>query len=163
MDLIKRSELSKGVLVTQGHVDDTVVGKSGNGVEGSHLLATAGGTSRDKETSVLAVEGTLGPETASRVPESLPLSREVTVTGGNSKEETIVLSQGAGRGNGVIGLGRSVHLAQDLLREGLGDLEDVSGATSSLDTGLDRLGDSADVAVGGVVDNSDLGSHCEYA
>lgn len=163
MDLIERSELGKGVLVTQGHVDDTMVGKSGNGVEGSHLLTTTGGASGDKEASVLAVKSALGPETSSRVPESLPLSREVAVTGGDSKEETVVLSQGAGRGNGVLGLGGSMHLTQDLFRESLGDLKEVSGATSSLDTGLDSLGEGADVTVGGVVDDSDLGSHCEYA
>ena len=61
------------------------------------------------------------PKAASGIDERLPLTREVTVTGGNTKEESIILLQLVVRNGGVVALGRCVHLCKDLLRECLGD------------------------------------------
>ena len=98
-----------------------MVSEGAHGGKTSGLLATALGTSRDEETSVLAPVATGGPDTAGLVPESLPLGREVTVTGGDTEQDGIVGKEVGRLGNGVAGLGRSVHLGQDLFAEGLGD------------------------------------------
>lgn len=55
------------------------------------LLATTGGTGGDEDTGVLARKGTGGPKAASCVPEGLELGGEVTVTGGDTEEETTTL------------------------------------------------------------------------
>ena len=51
----------------------------------------------------------------------LPLSGEVTVSGGNAKEVGIEGSEIGGGDQRVIRLGRSVHFREDLLRERFGD------------------------------------------
>lgn len=53
----------------------------------------------------------------------LPLSGEVAVTGGDTEDETVELSKLFRRDDGIRGLGRSVHLLQNVLREGLRDSE----------------------------------------
>ena len=70
----------------------------------------------------------------------------LTVTGGDTKEERIVLEEIGGLDGLVRRLGRGVHLGEDLLGEGLGDLEDLDLATSGLDTSLDGLSELGDVA-----------------
>jgi hypothetical protein len=51
----------------------------------------------------------------------LPLSREVTVSGGNAAKEAIIVGQFCGGDDGIVGLGGGVHLGQNLLGESLGD------------------------------------------
>lgn len=79
----------------------------------------------------------------------LPLGGEVSVSGGDAEEESIVGLEGGGilEEGDVSGLGGSVHLGEDVLGEGLGDLEEVGGATGLFDTGLLSLGELLDVAV----------------
>lgn len=97
----------------------------------------------------------------SLVNESLPLAGEVSVAGGDAKEEGIVLLEVVDILNdGIGGLGGSVHEAEDLVGESLGDLEDGGLAAGSLDTALLGLGELGNVPVHGVDDDSDL-SHCE--
>lgn len=68
------------------------------------------------------------------------------------EEESIILLEGLGVGSGDAGvLWRSVHLVEDLLREGLGDLVDVGGAAGLLDAGSLLLGQLLDVAPCGVL------------
>lgn len=121
MDLSQVRELSKGGLVAQRDVEEAVVGESAHGSNGGRLLATTEGTSGDEQTGVLAPEATGGPDTAGAVPEGLPLSREVTVTGGDTEEDGIVVKEVFGGGNGVGGLRGSVHLSENFLGKGLGD------------------------------------------
>lgn len=126
MDLVEVGEEREGSLVAKGHVDETVVGEGAHRGESGRFLSTSKGTSGDEETSVAAVEATGGPDTASTVPEGLPLSREVTVTGGDTEEDGIVVKELLGLlqdGDGRL-LG-SVHLVEDLLGEGLRDPNDV--------------------------------------
>ena len=121
MDLGQVRELSEGGLVAQRDVEEAVVGESAHGSNGSRLLATTESTSGDEQTGVLAPEATSGPNTAGAVPEGLPLSGEVTVTGRDTEEDGIVLEEVVGGSNGVGGLGGSVHLGEDFLGKGLGD------------------------------------------
>lgn len=157
------SQLAESLGVTEGNVDDAVMGEGGDGVLSSSLLATALGSGRDEDTGHLAPETAGSPLLAGLVPESLPLGGEVSVTGGDTEEEGIVVLKDAGvvEGWNVGGLGGSVHLGKDLLGEGLGDLEEVGSATGLLDTGLLSLGHGLDVAVHGVLEEvlACCGSH----
>lgn len=159
-DLGEVSEETEGLGVAEGNVDDAVVGEGGDGVLSSGLLATAEGGGRDKDTGHLAPEATGSPLLAGLVPEGLPLGGEVAVAGGDAEEEGVVLLELGGvlEDGHVGGLGGSVHLGEDLLGEGLGDLVDVGRAAGLLDTGLLSLGQLLDVAVHGV-----LGESCMLA
>jgi hypothetical protein len=83
----------------------------------------------------------------SLVPEGLELSGPVAVSSGDTEEDTIVLLKGLGVGEDhVVGLGRCVHLGEDLVVKGLLDLVDVDFTTSLSDTSgllLDHLQDVA--------------------
>ena len=100
-----------------------MVDEGAHGRNGSGLLATAKGTRRDEDTNVFTPEATGGPDTARFVPEGLPLRREVSVAGGNTHEDGVVLEEGVGFSDGVVRLGRSVHLREDFVREGFSDPE----------------------------------------
>lgn len=85
------------------------------------------------------------------------MSREVTVTGRDTEEEGVELGEVTGSEDGVVWLGRCVHLLEDLLRQSLCnptshgqdeshcrlDVKDVlvdGGSTAGgLDTALDGL------------------------
>lgn len=120
-NLSQGGHLGESLGVTEGNVDDAVVGKGGEGVHGSALLTSTNTGGRDEDTGVLAVEASGGPDLTGAVPEGLPLCGEVAVTGGDTEEECVVLLEDVGVGEGldVGGLGRSVHLAEDLLGESL--------------------------------------------
>jgi hypothetical protein len=81
------------------------------------LLSTTRGTGRDEDTGVFAIISTGSPLAASGIPERLPLSWEVTITGGNANEERIVALEGLGIDDWDIGLGRSVHLKRRMISE----------------------------------------------
>lgn len=121
VDLSQVRELSEGGLVAQRDVEEAVVSEGAHGSNGGRLLATTEGTGGDEQTGVLAPEATSSPDTAGAVPEGLPLSGEVTVTGRDTEENGIILEEVVGGGNGVGGLGGSVHLSEDFLGKGLGD------------------------------------------
>lgn len=147
------SQLAESLGITEGNVDDAVVGEGGDGVLSSGLLTTTLRSGRDEDTSHLAPEATGSPLLAGHVPEGLPLGGEVSVTGGDTQKEGIVALEDGGviEGRDVGGLGRSVHLGEDVLGEGLGDLEEVGGTASLLNTSLLGLGHLLDVAVHGVL------------
>lgn len=133
VDLLEVGELRKYGLVAQGNVDEAVVGQSRHGGDGCGLLAAAEGTGADEETGVLAPEGALLPLLASLVPEGLELGREVAVAGGDAEEDGVVRLEigGVVQDRNVGGLGRGVHLAEDVVGECLGNLEE-GGITASL-------------------------------
>lgn len=91
VDLIEVGQERENGFVAQGNVNETMVGEGAHGRQSSGLLATAGGTGGDEETSVLAPEATGGPDRAGLVPEGLPLSGEVTVASGDTEKDGIVL------------------------------------------------------------------------
>ena len=128
VDLVQVGQHAKRSLVAKGNVDETVVHKRAHAGNGSRLLATAQGARRNEDTGVLSPEGALLPLLACLVPEGLELGGEVAVTGGDTEEDTVKGLQlgGVVQGSDVGGLGRSVHLVEDVLREGLGDSVVVS-------------------------------------
>jgi hypothetical protein len=93
VDLREVAQLTEGMCVAERDVDDAVVSEGGEGVESSRLLSSTSAGGRDEHTGVLAAESTGRPELTSGIPESLELGREVTVTGGNTEEESIDLSR----------------------------------------------------------------------
>ena len=116
-----------------------MVDESAQGVDRCRLLSAAGGAGGDEDTRVLARERTGCPEAAGGVPERLVLRREVAVTGGDAEDEAerastrcryrrkvqrghlrVELRELLSADDGVVGLARSVHLGEDLLRKGLG-------------------------------------------
>ena len=147
MDLSDVRQLREGFCVAEGNVGDPVVGEGGHGRYGGGFLSTAETTGGDEHATKLAVEFTLLPELAGRIPKRLqrkyiyslssgttqkkredhhvlaylPLRREVAVSGGNTEKEAIIVGQFCGADDGVVGLGGGVHLGQNLLGESLGD------------------------------------------
>lgn len=124
VNLVQVAQLAEDGLVAQRNVDEAVVSESAHRGKGSGLLTTTLSTGRHEETGVLAPEATSGPDATGLVPEGLPLSREVTVTRRDTEQNSIEGEEVGGLHNGVVSLGRSVHLAQDFLAEGLGDPRD---------------------------------------
>jgi len=132
-------QLREGVLVAEGNVDETVVHEGGQCVGNGDLLSTTLGTSGNKHTTHLALKSTLAPKRASGVPESLykyvneriqpcrykitylPLNGEVTVTGGNTKEECVKVDKVIREENGIIGSRGCLDELQDIVGEGLLD------------------------------------------
>lgn len=155
VDLLKVAQQSAGVLVAQWNVDQTVVGEGGHGVGSSHFLATAWGAGGDEDGCELAVESALAPKAAGGINEGLPLGWEVTVSSWDTEEESVILSQGLGGSDRVVGLWWSMHFLEDLRGKRLWDLVQVGSTAGSLDTLLDGKGHLADVAPGGVVKNGD--------
>jgi hypothetical protein len=129
VDLLKVGQLSEGSLVSQRNVDEAVVDESRHGGDGGGLLATTEGAGADEHTSILL------PLLTGLVPEGLELGGEVAVTGGDTEEDTVECLQ-LGRvvqGSDVGGLGGSIHLVEDVLGEGLGDLEECRITTGLAD------------------------------
>jgi hypothetical protein len=146
VDLSEVRQLREGFCVSEGDEGDPVVGEGGHRRNSGGFLSTTVTTGGDEHASKLAVQFTLLPEMAGRVPKRLPkegkyglssgmtqkkreghvlvylpLRREVAVSGGNAAKEAIIVDQFGGGHDGVAGLGGGVHLVQNLLRESLGD------------------------------------------
>ena len=141
-------------LVAERNVDDAVVSESAHGSKSSALLSTALGAGANEQAGVLAPEATSLPLAAGAVPEGPPLRGEVAVAGGDAHQEGIVLLQDgrvADLGDGGV-FGGSVHLGQDIVREGLGDAVEVDGAAGLADALGLGLGEGLDVAPGGVLE-----------
>lgn len=153
MDLREVGKLAKGLGVAERDEVEAVVSKGGHGSEGSRLLATTEGASGDEETSLLAPEATRGPDAAGLVPEGLPLGGHVAVAGRDTEENAVIFEElgGVFEDRDVSVLGGSVHLAEDFLGQGLGELVDVDGGTGLLSTSLFGEGEGLDVTVGGVL------------
>lgn len=109
------------MLVSEGNVDETVVGEGAHGGDRSRLLTSTHGSSGDEQSNVLAGESTLLPQGTSGVDEGLELAGEVSVTGGDTEDDTVVVAEGISGSDGVVTLGSGVHLGQDLLGESLGN------------------------------------------
>jgi hypothetical protein len=140
MDLTEVRQLAESLGIAKGNIYDAVVGQSRERGYRSRLLSTAVTGSGDEDPSVLAVKPARLPQPAGCIPEGLtdetcyfnrrlhpfsdrnthlPLSREVTVTSGDTEEEGIELAKVLGMKDGIVGLRGRIHLGQDFLREGL--------------------------------------------
>lgn len=154
-DLGKVGEKGEGGLVPKRHVDQAVVSQRAQACNRRALLATAKRSGRDEQPRILAPVGTRLPLAASLIPESLPLGWEVAITGGDTKEEPVVLLKRLRileRRDFAV-LGRGMHFGQDLLGESLRDLVDVGRTASFLDALGLSLGEGLDVAPGGVLES----------
>lgn len=143
------------MLVAEGNVDETMVHESGQRVGDGDLLTTTLGASGDKDTAHLALESALAPERAGSIPECLPLNGEVTVTGGNTKEERVKVDKVVREEDRVVGSRGRLDELQDIVGEGLLDLVNGGTAASTADTSLDGLSHLCDVPIKGVNDDSD--------
>ena len=114
MNLFKICQLSERVLVSQWNVDDTVMSKGAQGVVNGRLLSTSRPTGRHEDTSVFTSESTGCPKPTSRVPERLPLGREVSKSSRNTEEESVVGGEDVWCDDWVVGFGGSVHQPQDV-------------------------------------------------
>jgi len=152
-------QLCEGSGIAKGNEGDAVVSEGREARNNGRLLSTTETTGGDEHAGELAVQLALLPELACAVQESLELSGHVTVASGDAKEEAIVVSEVAGSDDGVRRLGRCMHLGQNLLGESLGNLVDGDLTTGSFDAPLLSLGNLGDVAVEGVDDDSEVGSH----
>lgn len=112
------------MFVPQRNVYDTVVGEDAQRIEDGGLLSASRFTSRHKDPSVFTGESTGAPKSACRVPERLPLSGEVRESSGDPQEESVVGGEDVWGDERVVGFGRSMHLLQDVLWQGLGDPEE---------------------------------------
>lgn len=126
VNLVQVAQLGEDGLVAQGNVDEAVVSESAHRGKSSGLLTTTLGTGGDEETGVLAPVATRAPDATGLVPEGLPLSREVTVTGRDTEQNSVEGEEIGGLSNGVASLSRSVHLSQNFVAEGLGDPRDIN-------------------------------------
>ena len=120
----------ESVLVSEGNEDETEVSKGAHGGDSSRLLTSSHGSSGDEQSSVLAGECTLLPQSTGGVDERLELAGEVSVTGGDAEDDTVIVREVAGLSDGVAPLGRSLHLGEDLGGESLGNPE---GSLSVID------------------------------
>jgi len=92
-----------------------------HGRQCSTLLPTTLRSSANEQASILTPEPTSRPLLASRVPESLPLSWEVSKSCWDAKEEGIVLLKGRGVDGWIGGFRTDVELGEDFFGERLGD------------------------------------------
>jgi hypothetical protein len=123
MNLRQVGKLREGLRVSEGNEDNSVVGQRAQGVGDSGLLSSSGGSGGDEDTGVFAGEGTTGPEATGGIPEGLPLTGEVTVTGGDTEEEGIEFLQVVNTDDGVIRLGWRMQDGEEVWGESLRDPE----------------------------------------
>jgi hypothetical protein len=159
-DLRMVGENAESVLVAQRNEDHSVMDKGRHGVRGSDLLPTALGTGGDENADVFAVKSTTCPEAAGSVDECLPLTGEVTITSGDTEEESVVIRQIGGFDGVIRRLLRGVHGCKNLRAEGLGDLVDGSFSSGLFNTLLFLFGKLGDMVVQRVDDDTDFRSHC---
>lgn len=163
MNLGQVAELGKRAAVSQRDEDDTVVRERGDRVADGRFLSTARRTRGDEHARKLARQGAFGPEFTRGVPKGLfegggdqisghdttakpridethlPLSREVTVTSGDTKEVSVEIRQLGDRNDRVVWFGRGVHFGEDFRREGLLDSRCVMcGRIDELIAGRER-------------------------
>jgi hypothetical protein len=70
----------------------------------------------------------------------LPLSGEVTVAGGDTENETIIVSEVVGSKDRIVGLGGRIHLGQDLLGESLGNPTSINKSSQKCPIALPMRG-----------------------
>lgn len=113
--------LTEGVFVSKRHIDEAVVSERRHGSNGGGFLTASLSAGGDEKPGELLSIRSLGPLLASLVPEGLPLGGEVSVSSGNSKQDSVVFLEHSrvGENLDVGGLGGSVHLSEDVLGKSL--------------------------------------------
>ena len=109
MDFRQIGLVGKCLRITQGHIDDPVMGQGGHTRDGGGFLPSAQGGCADEKAGHLAIEAPTRPQPASLVPESLPLGGEIAVTGRDTKEEGLTTKPQSAR-NYRLSLDRKAHV-----------------------------------------------------
>lgn len=118
-DLGQVGEQGEGSLVSERDVDDTVMSKCAQSIDNSGFLSSSCGRGRDKDAGIFTPIASGLPLLTGRIPECFPLRREISVTGGDTKQEAVVRLESIGGGERDIRvLGGRVHLGKHFLREG---------------------------------------------
>lgn len=107
------------MLVSERNIDDSVMSESRERVESSDFLPTTLPSGGNENTGVFSRERTGSPKTTGGVDERFPLGREVSETGGDTEEESIIRFQDVGSDDGIGGLRSSMHLVENLFRKSL--------------------------------------------
>ena len=102
---------------------------------------------------MLPVIGASLPLLAGVVPESLPLGREIAITGRDAKKEAVIVLERVRSGQGDDGgvLARGMHFLENGLREGLLNLVKVCRAPGLFNAFLFRFGELLDMPVHGIL------------
>lgn len=117
-DLGQVGEQGEGGLVSKWDVDDTVMSKCAQSIDNSGFLSSSWSRGRDKDAGILTPVASRLPLLAGRIPECLPLRREISVAGGNTEQEAVVSLESIGGSERDIGvLGGGAHLGKHFLRE----------------------------------------------
>ena len=126
--LVQPGKEREGGFVSQGHVDQPVVGEGAHAGYGGALLPSALGRRRHEDAGVFAPVAAGLPLLAGGVPECFPLRGEVAVAGGDAEEKGVVCFELVGSDCGDIGFRRGVHFGEDFGGKSFGDSmgEDVS-------------------------------------
>jgi len=111
--------------VSDGDEHETVMNEVWKRGQSGGLLSTVLRCGREEEASWLSSECSLSPEATGGIEQSLELSGHRTEASWEAKEEAISLWELLNVDDGHIGLWWSVHLAQDILGEGLGNLVEL--------------------------------------
>jgi hypothetical protein len=77
------------------------------------FLSTTLRSSANEQSNILTPEATSRPLLAGRIPEGLPLSREISKTGRDTEEERVVILEGGGVDSRIGGFGTCVKLGED--------------------------------------------------
>ena len=121
-DFIGVRHRCEGFGITQGYIDDAMMGKGTHCRNGSAFLSSTLRSGGNEQTTVFTPVTTSEPHLASGIPEGFPLGGEVSVTSWNTHKESIVfLELFSGDEGDVFALLRDVHFGEDFLREGLLD------------------------------------------
>ena len=122
LDFIDVCHLCEGFGITQGYIDDAMMGKCTHCRDSGALLSAPLRSGGNEQATVFTPVTTSEPHLASRIPEGFPLGGEVSVTSRNTHKESIVFLELFRSDEGdVCALPRRVHLGEDFLREGLFD------------------------------------------
>ena len=108
-------EITKQVersLISQWYVDEAVVSQGRHSRQSRTFLPTTLSAGADEKTGHFAPVSSSLPDTAGLVPESLPLSWEVAISGWNTEEESVVFQKrfGVFKNWDALVLWWSVHL-----------------------------------------------------
>ena len=119
MYLRKVRKLGESFGVPEEYEDDAMVSERRERRHDGRFLPAPRGRGGDEHGREFAEERAARPELARRVPEVLPLDREVRESSGDVKDERVELNKVARGDEGVVRLGRCAEFLEELLRKGL--------------------------------------------
>lgn len=120
VDFREVSELAKSSSIPKRNVDDAMVSQGRHCSDVGALLSTTVSCSRDEDAAVFAPVFSSCPLLTRGVPKCLPLSWEITISGWDANEESVVRFKNGRSYSRDVGLWGCVHLSEYLLWQCLG-------------------------------------------